>query len=232
MASRSIDRDKLRAAVRRLGNEYVYRMLDTAMDLLPPSKLLKLVRRHVDDPSELLSDGTSEGNLLTDVKAFEKASLSGEYYESFSVNSKNFMEQSHGTVAWIAECHRLLGRCVAFEKKGQPAEVRQAFDIVFGLLEHIDRCLDDVIFFADEGGSWQVGVDWDEVLPPWFRALSATATPEEYAGRTTGLLKHHHNCGGEKMLNIARKTATPEQRRALSHVVDRQGGQRPGGGMA
>lgn len=28
----------------------------------------------------------------------------------------------------------------------------------------------DVIFFADEGGSWQVGVDWERVLPPWFRA--------------------------------------------------------------
>jgi hypothetical protein len=31
----------------------------------------------------------------------------------------------------------------------------------------------DVIFFADEGGSWQVGVDWERVLPPWFGAERA-----------------------------------------------------------
>ena len=31
----AIDRDKLRAAVRKLGNEYVFYMLDEAIDLLP-----------------------------------------------------------------------------------------------------------------------------------------------------------------------------------------------------
>ena len=220
MAGQQIDRDKLRAAVRRFGYEHTYHMLDTAIDLLGPSKLLTLVRRHIDDPSELLSDGRAEGDLLSDVEAFEKASLAGEYYESFSVNSKNYMEQSPGTVAWIADCRRLVGRCVAQQRKVEPVEVRQSFDLIFGLLEHIYRCLDDVIFFVDEGGSWQVG------------ALSATATPGEYAGRITSLLEHHYRRGSDRMLNIARKTATPEQRKALSHFVERQEGQRPGGGRA
>ena len=34
-----INRDKLRAAVRKLGPEYVFYMLDDAIDLLPPAKL-------------------------------------------------------------------------------------------------------------------------------------------------------------------------------------------------
>ena len=38
-------------------------------------------------------------------------------------------------------------------KKEKPAELREAMDILFGLLDHIDECRDDVIFFADEGGS-------------------------------------------------------------------------------
>ena len=38
-------------------------------------------------------------------------------------------------------------------------------DILFGLLNHIDKGNDSVVFFADEGGSWQVGVDWAKVLP-------------------------------------------------------------------
>jgi hypothetical protein len=91
-------------------------------------------------------------------------------------------------------------------------------DILFGLLEHIDKCLDDVIFFADEGGSWQVGVDWPKVLPVWFKALSATAEPEEYAERITALLSCHYRYGRDKMLVIARRTATTEQRKALAAI--------------
>ncbi len=32
-----IDRDKLRKAIRKLGNEYVFSMLDDAIELLPPT---------------------------------------------------------------------------------------------------------------------------------------------------------------------------------------------------
>jgi len=90
------------------------------------------------------------------------------------------------------------------------------------LIFDIDECNDDVIFFADEGGSWQIGVDWDRVLPPWFRVLSATATPKEYAEQIDSLLEHHYNYGRDKMLAVARKTATPEQRKALTEAADRQ----------
>ncbi len=57
-----------------------------------------------------------------------------------------------------------------------PAELCAAFDILFGLLDYIDQGNDDVIFFADEGGAWQVDVAWAKVLPSCFRVLSATAT--------------------------------------------------------
>ena len=43
-----IDREKLRAAIRQLSNEYIYYMLVDALDLLPPSKLVKLVGRYLD----------------------------------------------------------------------------------------------------------------------------------------------------------------------------------------
>jgi hypothetical protein len=116
---------------------------------------------------------------------------------------------------------------VAQGKKGHPFEVRRAFDTIFGLLDRIDECLDDVIFFADEAGSWQVAIYWEKALPAWFRTLSTTAAPEEYAGRITALLKHHYNYGSTKMLTIARKIATPEQRQTLSDLRDRQANQRP-----
>ena len=214
-----IDRDKLCAEVRKLRSDYVFFMLNDAIELLPPTKLHKVVKKYL-DLKRLRPDAekATRPSLLTDVKRFEKASLAGEYYESFGVNSKNYTQQSAGTSAWIAEYLRLLDRCVINAKKRDPAEVREAMDILFGLLDHIDKCLDDVIFFADEGGSWQVGVDWAKVLPVWFKVLSATAEPEEYAERITGLLSRHYGYGRDKMLAIAHRAATTHQRRALAEV--------------
>jgi len=225
-----IDRDKLRAAICRLGNEYVFYMLDDAIDLLPPAKLHKIVRKYL-DLKRLRPDSekATKSTLLADVEAFEKASRAGEYYESFNVNSENFMEKSKGTMGWIAACRRLLDRCVEQVRtlrSAAPAEVCQAFDIIFGLLDRIDECRENIIFFADEAGAWQVSVDWNRVFPPWFKVLSATVAPEEYAERITTLLEHHYNYGRDSMLAIARKTATPEQRKVLAEVADQQAGQR------
>jgi hypothetical protein len=216
-----IDRDKLRAEIRKLGNEYVFFMLDDAIELLPLAKLHRIAKKYF-DLKRLRPDAeeATRPSLLRDVKRFEKASLAGEYYESFGVNSKNYAQQSAGTSAWIAEYRRLLDRCVISAKESNPAEVREAMDILFGLLNHIDKGHDDIIFFADEGGSWQVGVDWAKVLPVWFKVLSATAEPEEYAERIMALLSCHYRYSRDKMLAIARRTATTHQRKALAEIED------------
>ena len=173
MAGQYIDRDKLRAAARKMGTEYVFRMLDDAITLLPERKLRKLIAQYL-KPHEFRPDRARKIDLLADVKAFQKASLAGEYYQAFAVNSKNYTEKSSGTLAWIADCLHLLERCLAQSKKEDPKTVCQAFEIIFSLLTKIDEGNDDILFFGDEGGSWQVGVDWENVLPAWFRVLSAT----------------------------------------------------------
>jgi hypothetical protein len=219
----NIDRDKLRAAIRRLSPEYVFYMLDDAIDLLPLTELEGIAKKYL-DLKRLRPDGDrqTKATLLADVKAFDKASRAGEYYESFMVNSRNCTAQSTGTTAWIATCNRLLDRCVAEERRSEPTEIRAAFDILFGLLDYIDQGNDDVIFFADEGGSWQVGVDWNKVLPSWFRVLSVTASCEEYAEQIRSLVEHHCNYDREKLFAVADKIATAEQREALAKVANRQ----------
>lgn len=212
-----IDRDKLRNAIRELDDACLHQMLFDAIDLLPPTKLRKLARKYVDSNRLRPAVGPStNATLRAEVKRFEKASLAGDYYQSFNVNSKNYMQQSARTSAWIAEYRRLLHRCVSDAKTGEAAEVREAMDVLFGLLDRIDRSPEEVIFFADEGGSWQVGVNWDGVLPAWFKVLSATAPAEEYAARILELLSHHYRHGRDKMLVIARREATPPQRAALA----------------
>ncbi len=74
-----IDRDKLRAEVRKLGNEYVFRMLDDAIELLPMTKLHKIAKKYL-DLKRLRPDAEKAASprLLKHVKRFEKASLAGE----------------------------------------------------------------------------------------------------------------------------------------------------------
>ena len=62
--------------------------------------------------------------LLGEVRTFHDASRRGEYYDSFAVNSKNFMDKSEGTEAFIAELDRLVGKCVRAGVKGPPARSR------------------------------------------------------------------------------------------------------------
>ena len=214
MDDRPIDREKLRTAIRMLGGEYIFYMLDDAITLLPEAKLRKLIGNYL-DATDLCSDGTKKRNLLADAKAFQKASLSGSYYNGSTGRGKNRDEDPIETLSWIADCRRLLDRCAKQTSRRNAAEVCQAFEIVFGLLDHIDECHDDVVSFADEGGSCQMGFDWENVLPVWFNALSATVEPAEYARRIDAVLNRHYAFGRTRMLAVARNTATPAQCQAL-----------------
>jgi hypothetical protein len=101
-------------------------MLDDAIDLLPQAKLNKIAAKYLDLKRLRPDSDKKDANVLVDVKAFDKASRACEYYESFVVNSKNYMEQSTGTTAWISEYRRLLDRCVVEEKRESPDAIQQA----------------------------------------------------------------------------------------------------------
>ena len=70
-------------------------MLDDAIDLLPQSKLVKLVGQYL-DVAKLRPDGTTKATLLAEVQAFERASLQGEYYDSFNVSRKTSCRHPRG----------------------------------------------------------------------------------------------------------------------------------------
>jgi hypothetical protein len=183
---------------------------------LPPAKLVKLVSALAGREAAVAGCAGAK-NLLADVRAFDTASRAGKCYESFNVNSKNFMDKTTGTRAFIADCNRLLDRCGAQAPKGDAAEIREAIEIILGLVRYIDECNDDVIFFADEAGSWQVGVDWAKVLPAHFSCGSRTMDPEEYARRVVEVVdEFDKHCG--KHLATARRFASASQRKALREI--------------
>ena len=160
-----IDISLLRESIRtQLEIEDLLNLLDRAIEVIPEERLPELIEGFF-DPDLLSVEELSESPLLEDVLDFHSDSLAGLYYHDFEVNSKNFMERSRGTINWMAEHNRLMNRCIQESSKGDPDQIRQSFDLLFNLLDEVDECRDDIIFFADEAGAWQVGVEWDEVLP-------------------------------------------------------------------
>ena len=164
-------------------------------------------------------DETEVKSLLEDVHDFQEKSLAGFYYESFMVNSRNFMDRSRGTINWIAEFRRLMRRCLEACQDGEYVQTQPAFEALFELLDEIDEGRDNIIFFADEAGSWQVGVDWEKVLPAYFQALSEVAKPKAYAQSVIKLVRDHANYDRDKHLKTALQLAKPGQRKALKALM-------------
>jgi hypothetical protein len=209
-----VDPEKLRVALRRMNRGNLLTVAERAIDLVPRAKLGALVSDMV-GLDQLTEGKRGAAPLLEEVRRFHDASLRSEYYDSFDVNSKNFMDKSEGTEAFIAEFDRLVGKCVRAAAKGPYAPVRDAFELLLALLRRIDEDPDSVVFFADEAGSWQVGVDWRAVLPAYFRCLADGTPGEDFARKVDGTISDFANHERPRHLAAARLVANAEQKAAL-----------------
>jgi hypothetical protein len=217
----AVDLEKLRVALRRMNRGNLLMVAERAIEIVPRAKLRMLVGDMV-RLDELAEGKRGAAPLLDEVRKFHDASLQGEYFESFGVNSKNFMEQSEGTEAFIAEFDRLTGTCVRAAAKGPHAPLREAFDLLFALLRRIDDDPDSVVFFADEAGSWQVGVDWRTVLPAYFRCLAEDTQAEDFAREVDRTISDFADHDRSRHLAAARRVASAEQKAALRRLPARE----------
>ncbi len=212
-----IDIEKLRACLRSVREQDVFFMLDEAIEHLSPGDLEEVVRPYLDLQRVQRTTRAGEMDRLVDrVRAFANATRAGEYYESFDVDSRNYTKLSRGTLAWISAHCRLLDQCVAEVGRGDGAEVLAAMDLLFGLLQHLDECGDEVLFFADEGGSWLVGVDWRKVLPAWLQVLSEVTDPEGFASAVVERHRRLPPCDRAGLFEFAGDLGTPDQAAALA----------------
>ena len=208
-----IDPGRLRAVLRRMERGHLLLFAERAMEHVPPARLAEIVRDFA-RLEELASEEAEPRSLSDEVGAFRTDALAGRYYEQFAVNSQNFMCRSSGTDAFEAEIERLLARCVR-EAARSAAEARSAFEVLFDVLREIDRCETDIVFFADEGGSWQFGIAWRRILPRYFETLAATATPDEFAREVVRAAEDLAGSDAPDLLDEARRIANDAQRAAL-----------------
>lgn len=180
MTSRMTDMEQVRRELRTLSRGRLLIIAERAAELAPPTQLKALLGDFID--SEVLDATPPSGrSLLDEVREFHAGSLAGEYYESLPVNARNCTEQSKGTDAFMATFDRLMTACIRDTEMGPRLPVLEAFDLLFDLLRHIDEGHDDVILFADEGGSYEVGVNWRRALPAYFLCLAENNSAQQFA---------------------------------------------------
>jgi hypothetical protein len=218
----AVDVEKMRVALQRMSRRNLLTIAERAIEMVPRTRLGALVGDMV-RLDQLVEGKRGAASLLDEVRKFHDASLRGDYYDSFDVNSKNFMDRSGGTEEFIAEFDRLIGKCVLAAARGSHPDLRETFELLFALLRSIGEDPDSVVFFADEAGSWQVGVNWREVFPAYFRCLADGMSAEDFAREVDAAIADFANRERPLHLAAARRVANPEQKAALRRLPARKG---------
>lgn len=218
MPALPVDREKLRKKISHLPAENLQMLLDRAIDLLPAAKLTAFMAGHV-RRADVVADSAPKVVLLDVVWAFDTASRRGKYYEAFNVNGHNYTMKSPGTLRWLAEWQRLAELAVKQSAKTPNQDTQTAFELLFGLLTRIDECADDIVFFADEAGAWQVSVDWFEVLPAYARCVAESVGPVEFAKMILGLIEDHAAFDALRLLPAVRKVVPVVHCEELARAV-------------
>jgi hypothetical protein len=202
MSDPKFNRNQVRRAIRQMGDEYIFYLLDDAISLLSDAQLRDLIAPYM-DPEQFVADDEKE-DLLNEVLAFQRASLAGEYCEEPPTRRANWGENSRATISWIADFRRLLDRCVAESKSTSGAELCKAFEILFGLLDSLDDGTGEGMVFAEECGSWMVGVEWNRVMPAWFQVLAASTEASVFARCAETMIARRCHIEKAEMLALAR----------------------------
>jgi hypothetical protein len=228
MTQHKIDSNTLRAELRALPRGSLLLIAERAVGLVAEDQLGALlgdiVQTHV-DPGGAGPEAPATvvvQSLLDDVRSFYDVAKAGEFYEHVETYGRGGCGQSRGTDAFVAEFDRLMRRCVYASEvdithrvtDGFGHDVRDSFELLFALLRHIDEGHDDMLFFADEGSSLDVGVNWRVVLPAYFECLAETeaASPEEFARAVDQVITDFAGYDRVRYMDAAHKAATDAQR--------------------
>jgi hypothetical protein len=223
MTNGTADLVQVRLALQRLKRGTLLIIAESAAELVEPSKLKALLGDVID--IEALAAAPAMAPPCWRTCGLYGRSLAGDYYESFPVHGWNCTERSKGTDAFMATFDRLLDRCIRGAETGPRRPVLGAFDLRFELLRHIDEGHDDVIFFADEGGSYEVGVDWRSALPAYFRCLADCSSAEQFAKAVNQVITDFADHDRARHLAEACRVADDAQRVAVREFA---GGHAPG----
>ena len=215
MTQHLLDLNSVRADLRTLNRGSLLIIAERAIELLPATQLSALLSDFVQPTVPPAEADNAPVSLLDEVRAFYDAAMAGKYYKTVEINNRGRQEQSESTDAFISEFDRLLRRCIPAAGQEMHSEAHSSFELLFGLLRHIDDGNDDVLFFADEGSASDVGVNWRTALPAYFSCLAKTSSPEEFARTVDFSIEDFSPSDRPHYLTVARNVANVAQRITL-----------------
>ena len=223
MSDLQADLSALRRELQALPRGQLLVVAQRAIEMLPDAALRALlgdmiqIERHlqVTAPTPLLID---------EVRDFGATSMSGRFYDDFAGHRRGHPQQSRGTDGFIAEFNRLLGRCVRQADPAAGAMTCESFEILFGLLRYINECLDDVVYFADDGGVWCIGVDWCTALPAYFKCLALNPSAEDFAQSVDRVIGDFAESDRARFMADARRVANTAQKACLDALAQQRAG--------
>jgi hypothetical protein len=207
-----VSHEKAWSVLQRMDREALLVVLSRALHCLAANQLETVLHDYAWPHEVGAVEEPQARSLVETVREFTDAALRGEYYQDFLVNSQNFTNKSRKTQDFGARLEGLLDRCIAEAAHSEPTQVCAAYELLFDLLREIDKFEKDIVFFADEGGVWQFGIQWKRVLPGYFRCLRLAFGPEEAARRAETFIEEILDAcdrgGAREMLRQAAR-ATP-----------------------
>jgi hypothetical protein len=214
MTRRAIDLTGVRRELRALPRGRLLLIAERTAELISNAKLETLLADFF-AINEIETASLAPASLLDEVRTFHSASLGGQFHEELPIHFNNTTDRSTGSDAFIAEFDRLIRHCIRAAKTAPLLAVREAFELLFDVLRHIDKGNDDIIFFADEGGSGEVGVDWRSVFPVYFRCVAKSASAHVFVQVVDQVIRDFADFERPTHLQVARRVANTDQKAAM-----------------
>jgi hypothetical protein len=194
-----IDRERLWWTMRGLDRGDLMQLLARALAEVPATRLESVFRdrAHPGDIGARQDEPVDEVHV--EVKKFCDLARKGHFYEPVPYRGS---EQSRGTQEFVARCNVLFNRCVEEHGRADPRDLRTAFELLLDLMRQIDDG-EEVVYFTDEAGSWQVGVVWTTVLPAYFSCHARTATKAQFQTMVERALAGHGAQAQPELLRAA-----------------------------
>lgn len=214
-----IDFTAVRTELRALNRGSLLIIAERALELMPAAQLSTLLGDFVRLKARTAGAGNAPVSLLDEVRAFYRAAMAGKYYEAVAINNQGRQIQSESTDAFIADFGRLLRDFVRASDNLVDSTATVGFELLFGLLRHIDEGNDNVLFFADDDGISTIGINWRTTLPAYISSLARTSLPDEFGHTVDATIEDFAREDRPYYLTVARNAASHAQRISLDAIV-------------
>lgn len=208
-----VNHDKVWAVIRHVPREGLLLLLSRGVKYLPVSALEAVFGQHAHPHQVGDVEEPETTALLEQVRDFVESALRGDFYQDFFVNSRNSTDKAAKTQEFGARLDLIFDRLIAEANRTVATEICTAYELLLTLLREIDKFDRDIVFFADEGGTWQLSIDWKRVLPPYFRCLAEIHDWQEFECRALAAIDEFVDSWGKDELKamVAKEVARPDR---------------------